>query len=218
MVVNDWFLENADRFKEGIVDFYRSVVKWNKLAGNTQEQSQDLIPIYRTLVAEEIKELKEAYESEDAALFAKELADCLVVGSFLYYLEEGFDNLFDPDWVNTSGLNDIECFIDTLDGKDTMNFLGECERLAFNLDVDMVEVCNEVMKSNFSKFIKKSTCEVLPCSECRWIEEVSKGRYTNVEFKLLLGYYVFKDGNGKVVKPSTYSDARIKHLIPAEWE
>jgi hypothetical protein len=86
--------------------------------------------------------------------------------------------------------------------------------------MDIVGAFNEVAESNLSKFIRVGTGEISPqqladfANECNQIE--SQGRYSNVHWKRQGEYVVFLDGNGKIVKPSTFKEPNLEQFIKGE--
>ena len=79
--------------------------------------------------------------------------------------------------------------------------------LGYMLGMNVEGAFKEVAASNLSKFIKVSGELTLDQmvqfeDECKQIE--SQGRYSGVTWSRKGDYVVFTDGNGKIVKPSTY--------------
>jgi NTP pyrophosphatase (non-canonical NTP hydrolase) len=92
--------------------------------------------------------------------------------------------------------------------------------LAYMLNMDIVGAFNEVAESNLSKFIHVGKDELSPqqltdfANECNQIE--LQGRYSNVQWKRQGEYVVFLDGNGKIVKPSTFKEPNLEQFIKGE--
>lgn len=236
--MSNWMQKDDEEFKKGLREFYNRVILWNTIAGNTDKPRECLVDIYTKLVEEERKELLEAYDAKDAKGFLKELADCLVVGSFLFYVEDDGDQQL----LNLSGIeeDDIEYLV-TADHRflDYAMDLGRYEDLAYSVDANMIGVLHEVMDSNFSKFVsvheavtggsvrKSEYAEGVPTSGqsrggdlsqvCKQIEENSEGRYTGVTSRECNGYIVFRDDKGKIMKPPSYREADVRRFVPSKW-
>ena len=200
-----------------LIPFYQDVISWNSFVGNDINNSK-LKDLYVNLVLEESTEIFDSIKDNDPIEFIDGVCDSLVVGSFLMALKrkEDFKNhkvaienveldtsiMALNDLVKNDTLNNIEKIIDLL------------EKLSSTIEVDIIKACEEVMFSNWSKFPLIS--EVNPNKEVSFIE--NQGRYTNISFESKLDNsgnerFVFKDGNGKVVKPSTFKDPALKEFI-----
>lgn len=88
--------------------------------------------------------------------------------------------------------------------------------MGYMAGIDVEGAFAEVAASNLSKFIKvvgELTQEQLAqfAEECNNIE--SQGRYSGVTWSRKGDYVVFTDGNGKIVKPSTYFEPKLEKFI-----
>lgn len=173
------------------------VVEWNRIAnGGINDVSEQALIFQRKLCEEEWKEFTEATYSSDVDSILKEYSDCIVVFSYHSYLMKELK---------------VEGFIDA-----AINALYYCltetQTYSFSEEADEIfsNVFDLVMESNYSKFPMITEIDS-PDQECKDIEERSNGRYTGVTFKTVEDNegnkrYVFKDSNGKIVKPKTYKD------------
>jgi hypothetical protein len=226
----------ADKFSREITRFYRRVIDWNEVAGNSVKD-RSLHQLYQGFVVEEFEELKDAYSAGDIKQFSMELADCLVVTSMLCAVDaviDGYDieeTLFDPRYAATDLYYSSDyghtCFLGQIGetaklvksdlSTNPQSILGYFEQMAYNLDVDMAAVAHAIMDSNFSKFIDVHTAitgwggDLAPI--CRKIEEQSNGRYHGVTSQEKNGYIVFRADTGKIVKPLSYNKPNVDHLF-----
>lgn len=231
-IKHNWLLNNKNDFCEGVSQFYKDVIHWNLVAGNNHldlDNQEKLQTLYADLVDEEIKELEEAYVKGDAVGFCKELGDVLVVTSFatLVHNEIDKEDLINPDFVSTLNhtLNytsnplgvTVPCVYDMY----YTELLSVYEALASDLDVYFVGILNEIIKSNFSKFISVHEAVTRWGGDlgliCKKIEENSNGRYSGVTSQESNGFIVFRDDKGKIMKPPTYFKADIKKHISEKW-
>lgn len=88
--------------------------------------------------------------------------------------------------------------------------------LGYMLGMNVEGAFKEVAASNLSKFIKVSgelTLDQMAQfeDECKQIE--SQGRYSGVTWSRKGDYVVFTDGNGKIVKPSSYFEPELSKFI-----
>jgi NTP pyrophosphatase (non-canonical NTP hydrolase) len=92
--------------------------------------------------------------------------------------------------------------------------------LAYMLNMDIVGAFNEVAESNLSKFLYVGSGELsgLQLAELNkdCIDIESQGRYSGVHWKRQGEYVVFLDGNGKIVKPSTFKEPNLEQFIGGE--
>lgn len=193
------YLNNVD-----IQGFIDSVLEWNKVAGNscTDENYEHLRNLYINLVEEERAEV---FTANNRSEFVDGLIDTMVTSAKLCEIRYS-DHFWD--------FKDVESSI-TLSKLMESNAL-ECFNQAYHvlLDVkylDVSKALNEVLHSNWSKFPEVG--DVDPDTECAHIE--SLGRYKNVTYKICTlsngkQVYVFRDDNGKIVKPSTFVEPDIE--------
>lgn len=98
------------------------------------------------------------------------------------------------------------------------DIIEKINSICFSSEYDIIGAANEVMASNFSKFPLVGS--VVPENEVAYIE--SQGRYKNVCYKIKTDLegnnrYVFLDGNGKFVKPSTFKEPELDQFIPSGY-
>jgi hypothetical protein len=195
--------------KEGFLEVYQKfqqqVLLFNTLAGN-DINDKSLIALYEALVIEEAEEL---FEAETIYDIIDHMIDVLVVGEYLAHLYGYEDGI-----LTGNGLKgEANCHGIVEDVSHLIYLLKQPER-AVSLVLDKLQHCamnfadayfpheklmNEIMESNLSKFIPSNTMSVEEAQEvCRTIE--SNTKYKGIDFKMINGYYVFTDSNGKVMK------------------
>lgn len=218
--------------------FQNAILKMNALAGNDYH-NKDLIPTYHKLLLEEMTEMDEGFNTQDANEFIDGLVDFGVIGIYLFTLLNGKP----PYPLNAYGAIDPYTRLDILSTTDFKGLianivanakrgteesmataLAEWESLCKAVDIDVTGAFHEVMNSNMSKFPVKGTVDIE--SEIKYIE--SAGRYSDIicEEKDFEGttYLVFKaryDNHNKVdfgdtpkfVKPSTFIEPNISKFI-----
>lgn len=173
------------------------VVEWNRIAnGGTNDVSEQALILQRKWCEEEWNEFIEATHSGNVKSILKEYSDCIVVFSYHNYLMK---ELGVEDFINEAVNALFVCLLDMPD----YTFVGKGDEIFNN-------AFNAVMESNYSKFPLIEEIDS-PEQECKDIEERSNGRYTGVTFKTVEDNegnkrYVFKDSNGKIVKPKTYKE------------
>lgn len=190
------YLNNVD--VQGFID---SVLEWNDVAGNTctSENYEQLRSLYINLVEEEREEV---FTASNRSEFVDGLIDTMVTGAKLCEICNVTPLYMPCSKESFSALRHavhINCF----------NFAYYTLLNVKFLDVN--KALNEVLHSNWSKFPEVDN--VNPSSECTYIE--SLGRYTNITYKICTlsngkQVYVFRDGNGKIVKPSTFVEPDIE--------
>jgi hypothetical protein len=203
--------------KMNLIPFYQDVISWNSFVGNdiSNKKLQDL---YVNLVIEESTEIFDSIKDKDPIEFIDGLCDSLVVGSFLMAVKRGQD--FTEHKVEEGSVNIVNsiALLEELIKEDCLvhieSIISLLEKIANSVDIDTVKSCEEVMFSNWSKFPLVS--EVNPESEVKYIE--NQGRYSNVTFSTKIDTqknerFIFKDGNGKVVKPSTFKDPVLNIFV-----
>jgi hypothetical protein len=196
--------------------FYQDVLSWNDFAGNNINNKK-LIELYEDLVREESKEIFDSLKDNDAVEFIDGVSDSLVVGSFLKAL------IYDENYENHStstekgDLNQLISKLETLvvDPKGNINeIILILEIMSNSVEVNLVDCCEEVMISNWSKF--PLITDVNPENETTFIE--NQGRYSGIVFEIKLDSsnekrYIFKNNKGKIVKPSTFQEPRLKDFL-----
>lgn len=222
-----------------LTHFYEDVLKWNAVGGNTLDELdiqalQELKTLYTALVKEETDELFLAWKEQDGKELVDGVCDSLVVTAFLCAVTAAINKEGDNSWkeenlteseeitYHIKSLTDnIEELIDKGISEAALRVLIDLEDIAHCLDADLESSLKEVMRSNWSKFIKQerklrtSTLQ----KECEWIEK-ERGQ-EGVTWDLVTykneAYYVFKNKDGKIVKPSCFSEPTLTQYIPDKY-
>jgi len=203
-----------------LIPFYQDVIAWNSFAGN-EIQNSDKKELYIDLVDEESQEIIDSIKAKDPIEFIDGLCDTLVVGFFLLALkkEDKLENF--KSTLNKLDIQKINISIENLsklkeDGilLNIEEIIKIVETICYSLDFDTVSACEEVMISNWSKFPLIEFVD--PEKEIAYIE--SQKKYTDISYSIktdLYGKrrYIFKNGNNKVVKPSTFKDPRLAMFV-----
>lgn len=173
--------------------FQDEILTWNKIsAGGEHVYSKEKVLLYFKLLNDEIIEYLEVKDDKSEET-AKEIADIFFVAIYLDHLVKNVDGL--PQQVIDNTINSLERALHLVEEADTWAFME------MNI--------SQVIWSNFSKFPSQE--EMNPDVQATWIENNSEGRYEGVTYARIMDYFVFKDSNGKVLKPSIYRDPII-HL------
>lgn len=195
--------------KEGFLEVYQKfqqqVLLFNELAGN-DVNDLSLIPLYEALVIEEAEELFEAKTIYD---IIDHMIDVLVVGEYLAQLYGYEDGI-----LSGNGLKGETNCHDVVEDVSHLIYLLKQPERAVSLVLDKLQHCamnfadayfpheklmNEIMESNLSKFIPSHAISVEEAQAiCKSIEEETI--YKGVDFKMINGYYVFINQDGKVMK------------------
>ncbi len=205
-----------------LIYLYQDVVSWNNFVGNALNK-EGLKELYINLVKEETTEIFDSIRSNDSVEFLDGVCDTLVVGSFLLAVKKQKDF---KDYDLSFRKVNIEPSINYL--KDLLNedvfeniekALSLVEDIGYSSGLNIELAFKEVMESNWSKFPLIDS--VNPLNEVKYIE--NQGRYSNVRFERNIDLngnerYIFKDGNGKVVKPSTFKEPKLKEFIPESFK
>lgn len=201
-----------------LVYWYQDVVSWNNFVGNKLDKA-GLSDLYVNLVKEETTEIFDSIASNDPIEFLDGVCDTLVVGSFLLAVKKQSD--FEDYLINFQKVDvkDAITKLKYLVESDTYSNIEEImilvENIAYSSGINVEKAFEEVMRSNWSKFPLKDS--VIPLNDVKGIED--QGRYNNVRFEMNIDSknnerYIFKDGNGKVVKPSTFEEPQLSEFIP----
>lgn len=201
---------------ENLTEIEQDIVNWNYVGGNDlndPEQRDRIIELYKDLVYEEMRETVFSNTEEE---FADGLCDIVVTLTPLNVL------------VGVDNIKEVEVGVDwTVPFNPTSNMLPLDETMSYAFALlrsgdkffnsfdegTGVELMEEVMRANWTKFPKVG--EVVPEEECAYIE--GQGRYKGVDWSVVnvngVGYYVFKDENGKIVKPSTFQEPQLIPIL-----
>lgn len=173
----------------------KDIVTFNTVANQGSNFTKEHEATYKKLVLEEMKEYQEAIDAGDELAALKELCD-------LHY---------------------VSYFSMMLNNKDQMAqaafYLANVKAKTYE-DGVYAKAFNEVHRSNMSKFVNvsdfsaKKLVEFAKSEVARITEE---GRYTEIVWDVVEvsgeSYLTLKDGNGKVLKPSTFSKAELGGIL-----
>lgn len=152
--------------------------------------------------------------------------------------EEDFDGTFDsavkwviqdtndslhPGLVARESLSDqVNFMVKGYEGDFPQQVVSSCVAFMILADFDYRRALEEVLSSNESKiptvedFVNSGpagvSLEENMAIESSDIEERSGGRYTDVSGKVVNGRVVFKDANGKIMKPRTFFEPELGNL------
>ena len=205
-----------------LIYLYQDVVAWNNFVGNVLNK-EGLQELYINLVKEETTEIFDSIKTNDAVEFLDGVCDTLVVGSFLLAVKnqkdfKDYDLSFKEVNIEPS-INYLKDLINEDVFKNIEKVLSLVENIGYSSGLNIELAFKEVMESNWSKFLLVDN--VNPLNEVKYIE--NQGRYTNVRFERNIDLngnerYIFKDGNGKVVKPSTFKEPKLANFIPESFK
>ena len=205
-----------------LIYLYQDVVAWNNFVGNVLNK-EGLQELYIDLVKEETTEIFDSIKTNDAVEFLDGVCDTLVVGSFLLAVKnqkdfKDYDLSFKEVNIEPS-INYLKDLINEDVFKNIEKVLSLVENIGYSSGLNIELAFKEVMESNWSKF--PLVDNVNPLDEVKYIE--NQGRYTNVRFERNIDLngnerYIFKDGNGKVVKPSTFKEPKLANFIPESFK
>tara|TARA_Y100000588_G_scaffold176632_1_gene190642 strand:+ start:7322 stop:7954 length:633 start_codon:yes stop_codon:yes gene_type:complete len=205
-----------------LIYLYQDVVAWNNFVGNVLNK-EGLQELYINLVKEETTEIFDSIKTNDAVEFLDGVCDTLVVGSFLLAVKnqkdfKDYDLSFKEVNIEPS-INYLKDLINEDVFKNIEKVLSLVENIGYSSGLNIELAFKEVMESNWSKF--PLVDNVNPLDEVKYIE--NQGRYTNVRFERNIDLngnerYIFKDGNGKVVKPSTFKEPKLANFIPESFK
>lgn len=199
--------------------YAQDIVKWNWFKDGEVEVTPEMLENQGKLVEEEFNELLEAINAgpEAEQELIAEACDLFVVGSYYFYLKYGYTYRCLPVKMELKDIiEDLDIFISSKRYDEGIDLIWD---LVYSLK-DSHEIMEAKLKSNWSKLPKLSEFSyaigyedlaIEVKKECKRIEEVSKGRYTNVVGNVVVGQdarLVFRadNGKGKIVKPLTYQD------------
>lgn len=224
-----------------LINFYEDVLNWNFLAGNKLSK-ENIEYVYLGLVKEESNEIIDGVNEKDHNLFLDGLVDTLVVTSFLCAVQSyNKEKKLLKNYTISSKLDNYDYFISELkslkgyvpehleteeDKKrslqliqiNSLSILKLVESYVQSLNIDFIGACFEIMRSNWSKFPLVS--ETDSDFEINFIE--SQGRYTNVSASIQTDHenkerYIFKDGKGKILKPSQFSEPNLTPYLTNDF-
>ncbi len=194
------------------------VIEWNAVA-RLHDYSDSNKDKQWALVDEEFKELKQAYKDQDPVEFIDAVCDLFVVTSYWCFLDsqgvidiEGIEGLFNSTHTLEQELGMMES--SDIPHKRGCSLLSGVMHLCYLCGADMEGAMNEVLSSNDSKYPYRGHMEVEALEqECKNIEERSKGRYTEVDFEINSSRVIFKDSNGKIMKPTGFKAPNLEQYL-----
>tara|TARA_Y100000593_G_scaffold91251_1_gene179563 strand:- start:99 stop:743 length:645 start_codon:yes stop_codon:yes gene_type:complete len=212
-------MENVTRLKAAALD----VVAWNAVAYPNGEHdfSTEKKAAQYSFVRSELGELIAGALNDDVVEAYDGIADVFVTLSYLHFLNttgaaDSFDSI-EPDmqeypgeWVEDAALIFFpeKCVIG--DELVKASFEGMCEKIITDPGVDVLDVIEEVMRSNWTKY--PMYVEGIE-SECQWIEQNRPEAEGVVMIKTESGRCVFKNSKGKIMKPSTFEKPDIRSIL-----
>lgn len=205
-----------------LAPYAKRVVEWNDIARKARG-SQTPLELQMTFVKEEFNELYDALRAGDRIEVVDAACDLFVVATYAGYIATAPVKqytvsgacMYNPDiHFSMAGLETA-----TYSEKpDLLSIIEQTLALCFMLDVNLKYNLEQVLSSNDSKYPQEIEVQNLHPNkdligaleqECRDIETRSNGRYKDVTFKRVDGRVVFFDGNGKIMKPGTFTNPKI---------
>lgn len=208
-----WFTKSFNFSK-----YAAEVVRWNGVGYGGH--SKPLHAQWELVVEEGGTELVDAFVAKDKKEFLDAVVDTFVVATYYDYLKYGdkpYSKVF-MEGVDNCSLLDINFLVHKLQVYIRLGDITGVHKMTFalmnKLDADVEGALEEVLRSNWSKFVTfNAKDEEVYDKECKRIEEVSEGRYTGVKWDVRDNLVVFTDSNGKIVKPMTYSPPELEQFI-----
>lgn len=205
-----WFLKDYKQYAE-------EVARWNMIANNGQmNRSYEALKIQERLIEEEFNELVNEYGKEKID-FLKELCDLFVVSSYMMFLKDEVDDITfinDTKYGSPSISGALGTLSDLILMRDWYGVVKCCVGLLTTIDADTKKALSLVNQNNFSKFVHyDEESEVIYDHIIKEIESKSEGRYTDITWAKVGDYVVFKDGKGKIMKPTNYKSVNLEGCI-----
>lgn len=197
-------------------EFFEGVHEFNRVMGN-DENDKSLIPLYTELLREEAAEMTEAKTAEDEL---DSLIDQFTVAGFLAklcgYRLGHLVMVFRDDGSYKDASNRVALYARRNKHSQAISHVEDLMHIFLTLDIDHVGALREVNNSNMSKFIKVEESLTWEQEEyydliCKSI--VDKGRYTGVTWQRVGNYIVFRDDNGKLMKPPSFREPNLSQYI-----
>ena len=205
--------------------FVERVIRWNYLAGNkSHDRSDEKYDNQLRLVREEFKEVLEEIKNKDIGALKSELIDLVVVSSYAMFLQ-GCETFSMNPFYGRSISAMAPMILDFTDPREayqfavtTLNQIGDYEFIAQDvlanndtkipLVKDFVDEAVETFWQLDVYDNASSLCPVTAAIEYQILAIEADGRYTGVNATIIdfedNQYIVFKDSNGKVLKPCTF--------------
>ena len=205
--------------------FVERVIRWNYLAGNkSHDRSDEKYDNQLRLVREEFKEVLEEIKNKDIGALKSELIDLVVVSSYAMFLQ-GCKTFSMNPFYGRSISAVAPMILDFTDPREayqfavtTLNQIGDYEFIAQDvlanndtkipLVKDFVEEAVETFWQLDAYDLTPSLCPIEEAIKYQVLAIEADGRYTGVNATIIdfedNQYIVFKDSNGKVLKPCTF--------------
>ena len=226
---------NFNDFNRQIQD----VIDWNAVARNmTHTFTEKDLENQTNYTHEEVMETIAALATKDLKETLDGIGDIFVTLSYKYFLmRQEFSTYFvvedllgeelpegsriKQDYMLSlaSTISTNNLFAESLaDIEFTMSLLYLLMHTAEELyNVDMHDVVDAVMLSNWSKFPAVQNLNISPEAMCEWIEEVRKRDNVGYAYAEVAGVkrVTFRDNNGagKIMKPSTFVEPDLTALL-----
>lgn len=223
---NSFFREAAERVKN-----------WNFVARGFHDFSEDISKFQKTLVMEEYNELYDlGLTKKNRKEIIDALCDLFVVGSYYNFLKGGSENICPADNMGTYNLTSLYRTLDQfIESDNTNGIVMAVVAIMQNSNFNARRALNEVLDSNDSKIptVKEFTecfyktyyffaeadfdLDAMLRLEAEQIELRNRNRYQGVKGSIVKGgdgmdRVVFKDKNGKIMKPITYFEANLEGM------
>ena len=205
--------------------FVEQVIRWNYLAGNkSHEYGDEKYENQLRLVREEFKEVLKEIELKDISALKSELIDLVVVSSYAMFLQGRKTFSMNPFYGRSISAV-APMILDFTDPREayqfavtTLNQIGDYEFIAQDVLANndtKIPLVKDFVDEAVATFWQLDKYDPNPCS-CPISQAIryqilaieADGRYTGVNATIIdfedNQYIVFKDSNGKVLKPCTF--------------
>lgn len=203
-----------------LVQYARHVIEWNDVARKARGGEATPFELQWTFVEEEFKETIDALKAGDRVEAVDGACDMFVVASYALYLHCP-EILKEKCHFNDNVISSLDHLATAIADKRPVETLEQVVALLYRLDINLGYNLQEVLDSNDSKYPTISQLldaysdtvftdeKDLLEKECLAIAERSEGRYSDITFVKEGEQYVFLDGKGKIMKPSTFRKPKI---------
>lgn len=214
------FIRDTNNHMDTFLDFgevdlteeLKDVVKFNMIASSgVMDTSESKFKLQRNLVNEEVDETITAFIDNNLVEIADGLCDVFVTSGFEEVMKgRVVEDIYGYKMSKGSFLVSA-----------TMLYEDNVFDVACSMVASMKngkEMLQEVNRSNLSKFERyHPEMEQDFDKECKDIEQRNNGRYTGVTWSTTdyegVKYVVYKDSNGKIMKPCCFVEPNIKQFI-----
>lgn len=205
--------------------FVEQVIRWNYLAGNkSHDYGDEKYENQLRLVREEFKEVLEEIKNKDIGALKSELIDLVVVSSYAMFLQGCETFSMNPFYGRNISVV-APMILDFTDPREayqfavtTLNQLGNFEETAkevLDKNDKKIPLVKDFVDEAIATFWQLDKYDPNPCL-CSISKAIryqilaieADGRYTGVNATIIdldgNQYIVFKDSNGKIMKPCTF--------------